>query len=258
MQADEPFSTGRVLLIVAHSDDEAIGAGAQLARLRDRIDIVHVTNGAPDNNPGYVSARLRESLEALALAGIPGERCHELGITDQKTSFCLQELTRQIERLLSSLKPDFILTHPYEGGHPDHDSCSFAVRAAVRRSNILPRPEIWEFTSYHMGPQATLETGVFLSGTPASQVSVSLSEEQQTFKQQLFHCFASQSHVLRDFSLDAERFRRAPSYDFTEPPHPGQLYYEQFEWGVTGPEWRDLANQAFQQLGLELHATHSS
>lgn len=259
MQADEPFSSGRVLLVAAHSDDEAIGAGAQLPRLRDRIDIVHVTNGAPDDNPDYVACRLNEALQALKLAGIEEDRCHELGITDQKTSFRLEELTLQLEALIERLKPAFVLTHAYEGGHPDHDACAFAVHAAVRRSGAAKtRPEVWEFTSYHMGPDATLETGVFLNARGISDLALDLTAEQRAFKRKLFDCYESQLHVLADFSIEAERFRRAPEYDFTQPPHLEQLYYEQFEWGVKGPEWRDLAAKALQELRLEQYATHSS
>ena len=48
--------------------------------------------------------------------------------------------------------------------------------------------------------------------------------------------------------FDAERFRPAPNYDFTRPPHAGQLFYEKFNWGMTGEQWRALAGRALQRL----------
>ena len=45
-----------------------------------------------------------------------------------------------------------VLTHPYEGGHPDHDSVAFCVRAAVRllaRGGGGDAPEVAEMAFYH-------------------------------------------------------------------------------------------------------------
>jgi hypothetical protein len=54
---------------------------------------------------------------------------------------------------------------------------------------------------------------------------------------------------LINFPVGVERFRYAPSYDFTRPPHDGRLFYEEQNWGVSGKEWCRLARQA-------LHAPH--
>lgn len=48
----------------------------------------------------------------------------------------------------------------------------------------------------------------------------------------------------RSFPIDVERFREAPEYDFTQPPHEGRLHYEYFDWGMTGDRWRSLASEA--------------
>ena len=260
MVPDEPFTaadfiaSGSVLLVAAHPDDEVIGAGGQLSRLRDFIEILHVTNGSPGNNLDYAEARRRELLEAVALAGISAAQCSQVGVIDQQTSFNLAGIARRIATFLDRFRPHIVLTHPYEGGHPDHDSCAFAVHAAVRRSAAIRR--IWEFTSYHIGPNGGIETGVFLKTDEAPETAIKLSAEQQTLKKEMFDCFGTQRHVLADFRLEEERFRPAPQYDFTQPPHPGKLYYEHFEWGVTGSRWRELAAEALHDLGLNLHATH--
>jgi hypothetical protein len=58
----------------------------------------------------------------------------------------------------------------------------------------------------------------------------------------------SQREVLRAFPVDTERFRPAPRYDFSRPPHVGPLLYESRGRGVTGAQWRSLA-QAQAALG---------
>lgn len=73
-------SDARVAVVGAHPDDETIGAGAQLARLR-RLTLVHVTDGAPRNGRdaaaagfadprAYAEAR-RAELDAALAAGAP-------------------------------------------------------------------------------------------------------------------------------------------------------------------------------------------
>jgi N-acetylglucosamine malate deacetylase 2 len=54
--------------------------------------------------------------------------------------------------------------------------------------------------------------------------------------------------MLRRVPLDVERFRPAPVYSFTEPPHPGKLFYENFDWGMTAERWRRLAAEALEEL----------
>jgi len=62
----------------------------------------------------------------------------------------MPDLTCKLVGLIHRLQPTVILTHPYEGGHPDHDACSLAVRAALDSSPEADT-ELWEFTSYHAG-----------------------------------------------------------------------------------------------------------
>src|SRR4051812_11427073 len=69
-----------VLVVAAHPDDETIGAGPRLARLR-AVQVVFVTDGAPADlrdvarlgfasRAAYASARAREADTALSLLGI--------------------------------------------------------------------------------------------------------------------------------------------------------------------------------------------
>lgn len=249
MPDEDPFSRSRVLIVAAHPDDEVIGAGGQLERIHHRVTILHATNGSPDRGADYAAAgfrtreeyaaaRRQEALCALALAGLLESSCHEAGFADQSLVNRLDDLARFLADYMDRIQPDLVLTHPYEGGHPDHDSCAFATRRALRRASV--RPELWEFTSYHRSGDG-LVTGRFLPHHGVEEVQFTLSPEQRQRKRKMFECFTTQRHILEPFGVDTEAFRPAPEYDFTRPPHPGPLNYEQFDWGTTPEHWRQRA-----------------
>ncbi|MGD9617846.1 MAG: PIG-L deacetylase family protein [Alphaproteobacteria bacterium] len=159
----------RVMIVVAHPDDETIGLGAQLSRFKDAL-LVHVTDGAPrdghdSRNYGFVSvadyAAAREAELAAALRAGDAARLRRLGlgIPDKEAWQDLAGLARCIAELLRETQPACVFTHAYEGGHPDHDSTAFAVHAA-RRLTPAP-PTIIEIPYYHRD-DGRLVTGEFL------------------------------------------------------------------------------------------------
>ena len=110
--------------------------------------------------------------------------------------------------------------------------CSAACRL------VSEPPEVWEFTSYH-ARAGDMVAGEFLNGATAPRAAAfGLSGADRARKEAMFACYPSQRDMLRKFPIGVERFRPAPRYDFTLPPHSGQLFYEQFEWGMTGERFR--------------------
>jgi N-acetylglucosamine malate deacetylase 2 len=151
----------------------------------------------------------------------------------------------------SELSPEIVMTHPYEGGHPVHDATAFAVHAACalvqRRGGMAP--VLVEMTSYHMGPGGrVMSEFLHLPGIPVT--TLVLGERERALKRRLVACFSTMRSVLADFPIDVERFRPAPVYHFTRPPHEGRLYYEQFDWGVDGERWQALAGAALAALEI--------
>lgn len=260
--ARNPAKPPKTMIVAAHQDDEVIGVGGRLARLRLEALVVHVTDGAPRDltraieagfsvREQYAAARQAEVRQAVAIAGLTADQSVTLGCADQEATQALVKVTRRMVELLDAYKPDIVVTHSYEGGHTDHDATAFAVHAAWRMLHLAgaQTPAVLEMTSYHLrtGDRIYFE---FLPWTEGEVWTVPLTEEERELKREMFRCFRSQWSVLRRFPLQVERFRQAPAYDFTQPPHPGVLDYERFDVPLTPDEWRETARKALEELGL--------
>ena len=253
----------RTLLVAAHPDDETIGAGAMLPRLADGLTLLHVTDGAPRHRrqwgrqeyrtwEEYASQRRRELEAALRVAGIDPAVASRLGVMDNEATLNLVALTHQLMEVIDRARPQVLLTHPYEGGHTDHDATAFAARAACRllaRDGETP-PALAEFTSYHnLGGERVLNRFLPFEGVPVTDVP--LSAEEKDVKRRMCDCYITQIAAIRDVPIRYERFRAAPRYDFTQAPHPGRLRCERYPFGMNGAEWRAHAAAALRELGLD-------
>lgn len=249
-----------VAIISAHPDDETIGAGSRLPLLGSTASLIFTTDGAPfdlsyaraagfEKREDYSAGRRKELHTALTASGaLPGE-IRFLKYPDQQASLNLIDLTRDIVTILDELRPDMVLTHPYEGGHPDHDATAYAVHSACRilchERNYAP--VIVEMTSYH-SQSGDLCAAMFLPAKNAPVSRVYLTPDQLRLKQIMMASYVSQQSGLMRFPLEIEAFRPAPKYDFTVAPHEGPLFYDSEGWGMTGDRWRKLAHTANEKL----------
>lgn len=243
------------MLIAAHPDDETLGLGGQLAGIPD-LTLIHLTDGAPrdladarragfDSRCGYAEARALELDRALEAAQVVPARRRAFGITDQ-------EAIEHLPRLLALLQDELraaaaVITHPYEGGHPDHDVCALLVQCACEQLHRASRsaPVRLEFASYHARDGETAR-GVFWPAAGCAERVVPLDAQQLARKRAALAQFATQRKVIAAFPIDPERLRPAPRYDFTRPPPPGEVLYDRFRWRITGESWRQHARAVLE------------
>lgn len=252
---------GDVLVVAAHPDDEVIGASWLLSRATTPV-VVHVTDGAPHDVALWppnlragtrldcAALRRREAEQALSLLGLPPPALLSLGYADQQAVHFLCDITHALWSLLAQREPAWVVTHPYEGGHPDHDATAVAVRAALmmRRRASQPLPRLLEMSSYHRA-EGGLQTGTFLPHGER-ELRCRLTPVEREKKRAMLAAHHSQAEVLAAFGCDEERYRRAPAIDVREPPHLGALHYETLPFGLLGERFRSLAADALARLGL--------
>lgn len=250
---DEP-----VAVIVAHPDDETLWTGSALRRLK-QLRLILLTDGAPlnlddarwhgfDSREAYASARTREFDAALAALGVrTGYTRYD--VPDQETASALALI---IDRLAADLRDvAVVITHPYEGGHPDHDAAAYTARAAVDRLTRDGRaPALVEFACYH-AVDGQRRFGEFWADPASPEQRRALETPDRTRVEAAVAAHHTQAQVIGDWRPAVERWRAAPLYDFAAPAPPGTCLYDSLGWAMTSARWRALAAaQTAAELGL--------
>jgi len=259
------FGTGdltrrtRCAIIVAHPSDEIVGAGGLISKLLE-VAILHTTDGAPadmvDANAAgfedlveYAAARRNECRAALALSNVTPDKITDLAIMDRCASEFLPELAKKIALFVQQAGATIVVTHPYEGAHPDHDATAFATHAALRllNKNGFRPPALFEM-ALHPSLDSGAKIPEFLSAPDRETTVLMLDERARALKANMFDCFKSQQESLHDSPIEPERFRAPGDYDFNQPPCEGKLHYENFEWAPSPEAWQQNAREAWATL----------
>ena len=237
----------RVAIVAAHPDDEVVGMGARLGQL-PRLRLIHLTDGAPRDGADaaragfphwrdYAEARARELDRALFVTGAGGAERRGYGLPDGEAVAHLDTVVPRLAEDLADV--DAVFTHPYEHGHPDHDSAALAV---ARACSVLGEraPVHFEFASYHLAPEGP-RFGRFWPDGESPETIILLGDEERARKAKALACFESQAGVLAQFPREVERLRPAPPYQFHQPAPPGAALFEQWGFATTAAQWRQAA-----------------
>ena len=249
-----PLLTGttvpsKIAVVAAHPDDEVIGVGGQLGRWTDgsAVFIVNVTDGASrdgcdaarkgfSSSGAYGYAR-HDELEAALSCLSSSPAVVRFGFANQQVVRELRAVFDRLAQFVRTSAPDVVITHCYEGGHPDHDALAVAVSALARHSE-LPRFAHLEFSGYHGDPHGPLVTGRFPAEPQCEAARCLLTPAEQAIKRRMLNCFRSQERSLAPFGCTEEWLRRAPAYDFMKSPTGGCVWYDRYSWRVRPDEWR--------------------
>ncbi len=130
------FNNKRVLVIVAHQDDETIGCGASLKKWSLQGAEIHVcfmTNGGTGvkqgTSPnGIVKTRMSESMLAARHLGIKNLDSLNLGCQEVSNT---KDTFHKVIELIRKIKPTLVITHDQTCKHRDHKATSQIVEESV-------------------------------------------------------------------------------------------------------------------------------
>lgn len=132
----------KVLVVVAHPDDEVLGCGATIARHANSGDEVHViilAEGVTSRDNTRVRVMRNAELSELAknaelankVLGVHSHNLHDLP-DNRLDSINLLDVTKLIENYVQSIKPEILYTHHAGDVNIDHRIIHEAVVTATR------------------------------------------------------------------------------------------------------------------------------
>jgi LmbE family N-acetylglucosaminyl deacetylase len=141
----------RVVVVVAHPDDEVLAAGGllrELARLGANVRFVWATDGEASHPASTAIApeelgRLRraETRQALRMLGLGSAPQTWLGLPDGDLASCADRLGAAVAESVQD--GDVVITTWSGDGHPDHEACGRTAGAVV--PDVLELP-VWAWT----------------------------------------------------------------------------------------------------------------
>jgi N-acetylglucosamine malate deacetylase 1 len=223
----------RILLLVAHPDDEVVAAAAAIGRAKAQgaaVLAIYLSDGClaraamwPWRRAGHVRAIARRRAEAQRAAALLG--VEPIGWASRPARRLWRELSEvhsEIDAAIVAHAPDQLWLPAYEGGNPDHDGLNALGQLFKRKMSVL------EFAEYNFcGGAARAQEFPYPNG---KEQTIVLTREERELKRALLRLYASERGNLNYVGTKRECFRPLAAYDYAKPPHPGRLWYARFQW----------------------------
>ncbi|MFG1484543.1 PIG-L deacetylase family protein [Halobacteriovorax sp. RZ-2] len=136
----------KVLVIVAHADDEVLGCGATIHKhiLEDDDVYILVLTDSTSAQGKDIQNRHQEYLKALKILGVENHK--KLSLRDNRLdSYNLIDIIQEIEEVKAEFEPNIIYTHSYNDLNIDHQITNKAVLTAFRSTPSNTTTEIYTF-----------------------------------------------------------------------------------------------------------------
>jgi N-acetylglucosamine malate deacetylase 2 len=255
---------GKVLVFVAHPDDESIGCSGLLQRA-DSSRVVFAVDAAPPHYGfeqrfgslrSYSDTRFVEASRALTC--VPQSTFRRLTKPDE-SYFQDQHLFLDLPAAYASLKqrifefsPDLMITHACEGGHIDHDACHFLAARAASELGF----ETWEFPLYW---RTTFGRNIFqrFRSPLSSEVLLTLSQAELGRKKLMLSNYPTQNKLTSVFQLNSERFRPLSTQKY-EKLSWRNYAFENRSWGLKSGVFLQTIAEFERSVSIPRHSRTSS
>jgi LmbE family N-acetylglucosaminyl deacetylase len=194
--SDDPVPDVEAAIVVAHPGDEAVSASWVMVRFQDRASVYCLTRALQGSNGDTVAA--------AALAGVPAERCHNLGLSEAELARDLETLVWLTTAAMSAAQPRVLVTHACEGKNLGHDATAFAVHMTAKlltRSGATPL--VVELPGGHLLSTTSEESPIL----PLRQaVKIEFGPESRKVKRRMLQCHTALEMPVTQVLLNSEAY----------------------------------------------------
>ena len=215
----------RILILIPHPDDEVVGCCGGILRAQaqgSKIFGGYLTTGISSKpKQEKIARRRQEAMETARHLNI-----HPL-FFEETPSRCLKDkfsdVQNKIIEAITTNAIDTIWTPAYEGGHQDHDVANFLA------SRLKSFADVWEFSEYHFFGNKRRNNSFFKKSE--NEIRIELDAEERAIKKKAFLIYRSEWFNLWMVkpNLVQETYRPLVSYDYTQPPYEGKMFYQRFQ-----------------------------
>ncbi len=221
----------RILILAPHPDDEVVACAAAIGRAREEgatLFVFFPTHGCVARETLWPWQRRCYDFYVKRRLGEAEQTAHYLGITAvnrplRPARFLWRQLPgvyAEVQLAIATCQIDQIWTPAYEGGNADHDALNAMASRLTSKLNVL------EFAEYNFnGGKIRSQQFPFPNGTEQTLV---LTPHEQEYKRAALEIYKSEKRNLNYVDVRQECFRPLAAYDYSQPPHPGTLWYTRF------------------------------
>lgn len=184
----------KILVVVAHSDDEVLGCGGAISKHvaeQDEVFVLVLTDGESSRDSFDLKKRQDCFTKACAILGIT--EFHSANLKDSHLdTYPLIEVVKVIEKIAAKFKPTIVYTHNVSDLNVDHTVTHCAVMTAFRG---LPNSNVSKILTFEI-PSSTEWSSFHTRSQFVPNYFVELTENEFQNKMKAFKCYADE---IRDF-----------------------------------------------------------
>jgi LmbE family N-acetylglucosaminyl deacetylase len=153
------LSASTVAIVAPHMDDEALACGGLIAQLpnKDRIHLIYATDGMKSPapiiagrdkvSPDLGKIRMRESVAAMKVLGVPEQNLHFLSLPEAELQNNISSLCSLIREKIQFIAPQFVFVPFRYDRHLDHLAVNHVVVDDIKQGFI--KVQLIEYFVYY-------------------------------------------------------------------------------------------------------------